>query len=420
MTETALHPLAGVVARVHGDLDDGFELGLLTLGPAETGAALVDLERAAHRLAALQSKLLAHAAAARVEDETGAASTAVWFATATRTTRAEAHRRVRTAVATQEQYDALAAAGASGAVSPVQVEVVVRALDDLGDDLDVDVRTEAERTLVGFARQHDAKALRVLGRRILDVVAPAVGEAREAELLAREEREAAAKVRLTMREDGHGCVHGKFTMPEMHGAMFAKMLDAIASPRRDHLREEEGGAEDAEPAAARPAWERRGQAFVELIERMRDADLPDAAGAGATVVVTMQVDTLTGGLAAASLDTGHRISPGEARRLACGADLVPAVLGTKSEVLDLGRAARFHTKPQRIAMLLRDQGCTAEGCDAPPHWCEAHHDDPWSRGGRTSVERGRLLCWRHHRVAHDPTYLTETLGTGKLRFTRRN
>ncbi|MFW6774926.1 DUF222 domain-containing protein [Nocardioides sp. CPCC 205120] len=416
MTETALHPIAGVAARLHGDLDDGFDLGLLTLGPTETGAALVELERAANRLAALQSRLLAHATEVRVEDETGAASTAVWFANATQVTRAEAHRRVRVAVATHERYDALAAACSSGAVSPGQAEVIVRALDDLGHGIDAGVRDDAERALVGFAADHDAKDLRVLGRRILDIVAPAIGEAREAELLAKEEREAAARIRLTMREDGNGCVHGRFTVPEMHGAMFAKMVDAIASPRRDHLRDE--AADDA--AGPRPLWERRGQAFVELIERMRDADLPDAAGAGATVVVTMQLDTLTGGLAAASLDTGHRISPGEARRLACGADLVPAVLGTKSEVLDLGRAARFHNKPQRIALALRDGGCTTEGCDAPPHRCEAHHDDAWSRGGRTSVERGRLLCWRHHRVAHDPTYLTERLGTGKLRFTRRN
>ncbi|MFW6772988.1 DUF222 domain-containing protein [Nocardioides sp. CPCC 205120] len=428
MTETALHPLAGVVARLHDDLDEGFDLGLLTLGPTETGGALVELERAANRLAALQSRLLAHATDVQVEDETGAPSTAVWFANATHVTRAEAHRRVRVAVATDERYDALVAACSSGAVSPGQAEAIVGALDDLGGDVAGRVRDEAEETLVGFAADHDAKDLRVLGRRILDIVAPAIGEAREAELLAKEEREAAARIRLTMREDGHGCVHGKFTVPEMHGAMFAKMIDAIASPRRDHLRANNDAADAVAPETAdtpvggdaRPLWEERGQAFVELIERMRDADLPDAAGAGATVVVTMQLDTLTGGLAAASLDTGHRLSPGEARRLACGADLVPAVLGTKSEVLDLGRSARFHNKPQRIALILRDGGCTAEGCDAPPQRCEAHHDDPWARGGKTSVARGRLLCWHHHRVAHDPTYLTETLGTGKLRFTRRN
>ncbi|MFW6774303.1 DUF222 domain-containing protein [Nocardioides sp. CPCC 205120] len=423
MTETALHPITGVAARLHEDLDDGFDLGLLALGPTETGAALVELERAANRLAALQSRLLAHATEVRVEDETGAPSTAVWLANATHVTRAEAHRRVRVAIATDERYDALAAACSSGEVSPGQAEVAARALDDLDDgptgSVDPGVLADAERALVGFAADHDAKDLRVLGRRILDIVAPAVGEAREAGLLAKEEREAAAKVRLTMREDGQGCVHGRFTVPEMHGAMFAKMLDAIASPRRNHLRVDPA-ADAADFADVRPVWERRGLAFVELIERMRDADLPDAAGAGATVVVTMQVDTLTGGLAAASLDTGHRISPGEARRLACSADLAPAVLGTKSELLDLGRSARFHNKPQRIALILRDKGCTAEGCDAPPHRCEAHHDDPWSRGGKTSVARGRLLCWRHHRVAHDPTYLTERLGTGKLRFTRRN
>ncbi|MDF9716089.1 DUF222 domain-containing protein [Nocardioides sp. ChNu-153] len=416
MTATALHPLTEVLARLDDVVGEGFEVGLLSASPSETGAALVELERAANRLAALRARVLAHAAAVRVEDENGAPSTAVWLANATRVTRADAHRRVRAAVAAEERYDALAVAAARGAVAPDQAEVIVRALDDLADDVSGDLLREAERTLVGLAGDHDAKELRVLGRRILDVVAPAVGEAREAALLATEERAAAAKVSLTMREDGQGCVHGRFVLPELHGAMLAKILDAIASPRRDHLRDGDGVADGDEQ---RPSWLRRGEAFAELVERMRDADLPDAAGAGATVVVTMPLDTLTGGLAAASLDTGHRISPGEARRLACGADLVPAVLGTASEVLDLGRAARLHNRAQRIALVVRDRGCTAEGCDAPPQRCEAHHETPWSRGGRTSVDEGRLLCHRHHRVAHDPAYLTERLGTGKLRFTRR-
>ena len=52
-------------------------------------------------------------------------------------------------------------------------------------------------------------------------------------------------------------------------------------------------------------------------------------GVSATVVVTMTVDTLMGGLKAAQLDTGHRISPGLARRLACRAGIIPAVLGAE-------------------------------------------------------------------------------------------
>ena len=118
----------------------------------------------------------------------------------------------------------------------------------------------------------------------------------------------------------------------------------------------------------------------------------------------MTLEPLLGGLAAASLDTGGHLSPGEARRLACRAGIIPAVLDGASQVLDLGRERRFHTEPQRIALAHRDRGCTAEGCDAPPGLCHAHHDQPWSRGGTTDTTTGRLLCPRHHTLAHDPRY----------------
>ncbi len=133
----------------------------------------------------------------------------------------------------------------------------------------------------------------------------------------------------------------------------------------------------------------------------------------------MDLATLLGGLKAASLDTGERISADQARRLACEAGIIPAVLGGASQVLDLGRKRRFHTTSQRIALALEQGGCTAQGCDWPPGMCHAHHDTPWSRGGPTSVRQGRLLCPRHHARAHDPTYEMTKLPGGKVAFTRR-
>jgi hypothetical protein len=135
-------------------------------------------------------------------------------------------------------------------------------------------------------------------------------------------------------------------------------------------------------------------------------------------------DKLLSGLGAAQLDTGEAVSAGLARRLLCEAGAVPAVyrqvLGGPSAVLDVGRKARFHTEPQRIAMALRDGGCTAEGCDRPPGWTEAHHDTmSWSSGGGTSVDNGRLLCRFHHTRAHSPAYETTRLVNGKVRFHRR-
>ncbi len=133
----------------------------------------------------------------------------------------------------------------------------------------------------------------------------------------------------------------------------------------------------------------------------------------------MDYETLLGRLKAAQLDTGHRISPGLARKLACEAGIIPAVLGSKSQVLDLGRSTRFHTNAQRIALTIEQGGCTAEGCDAPPAMTHAHHDQPWSAGGDTSIKNGRLLCPRHHTRAHDTNYTMTKLPEGKVRFHRR-
>ena len=73
----------------------------------------------------------------------------------------------------------------------------------------------------------------------------------------------------------------------------------------------------------------------------------------------------------------------------------------------------------RIAMAVRDRGGTATGCEMPPAMCHAHHDIPWSRGGSTDVDHGRLLCGHHHRRIHDPRYQSRCEANGKVSFHRR-
>ncbi len=299
-----------------------------------------------------------------------------------------------------------------GEVSLEQARVIVLALDALPADLDPETVVLAEETLVAHAADHDPRGLRVLGRRVLEVIDPAAGEAEEARQLEAEERAANQACRFTMSEDGHGKTHGRFTLPTAQGQMLRKQLHAIAAPQHQT-------ATHGHQPERRASAERMGHAFAEWVETYPTDRLPTAGGLNATVVVTIPVQTLTGGLAAGQLDTGGHISPGQARRIACGAGIIPAVLGTDSVVLDLGRRTRFHTAAQRTAIALRDGGCTAEGCDTPPSRCHTHHDQPWSHGGTTTVTTGRLLCPRHHHHIHDPTYQTTRLPTGKLRFHRR-
>ncbi len=133
----------------------------------------------------------------------------------------------------------------------------------------------------------------------------------------------------------------------------------------------------------------------------------------------MDYDTMMSGLGVATTNTGGRISASEARRLMCTSHVIPAVLGGKSEPLDLGRGERLYKMGQRRAMDLRDQHCRAEGCDIPAAWCEAHHLIPWLKGGKTDLADGILLCSHHHHRAHDDRYLHDRLPNGDLRFHRR-
>lgn len=103
-----------------------------------------------------------------------------------------------------------------------------------------------------------------------------------------------------------------------------------------------------------------------------------------------------GGLTA----TGQVLAPSAVRKLACEAGIIPALLGTDSEPLELGRAARYFTPGQKRALWLRDGGCTYPGCTMPAHWSDAHHLDYWSLGGSTDIDRAALLCERHHTKVH--------------------
>jgi hypothetical protein len=409
------HPIAVAAAQIEDILKTVRDAPAWSMNPEETRETLVRATRLTARVAELEARLADHARSIEVENQSGASSTATWWAHATKLTRAGAHRKTRLAAALASRvHEPVRVALADGVLLVDQAEVIIAAIDALPVDLvDDALRAEAQATLIGYAGVHDAKALRILGKRILEVVAPEVGEAWEAKKLADEEAEAEKSAVFRMHDDGHGKAHGRFTVPSQIGEMLRKALYAYAAPK--HRAAVDGQA----PEPGRPSPQRMGQAFCEYIAGYPTDHLPHAGGVNATVVVTMDLDTLLGGLKAAQLDTGLRISPGLARRLACEAGIIPAVLGSKSRVLDLGRKTRFHTTAQRIALALEHGGCAAVGCDAPPAMTHAHHEQSWATGGTTSVTNGRLLCGYHHARAHDPTYTMTKHPEGKVSFHRR-
>ena len=403
------HPVTRVLDGVRGQLDSVAGTPVWSMDATETIAAIAEVQAAEAQLVELKARLLAHADRTELAAATGATSTANWHAHTTRTTRVQAHRAMRLAEGL-EGHDLTRTALATGAIHVEQAEAILRALTDLPDDLDPKDVDKAERHLLDQAATFDAKALKHLGRHILEVTSPDAADAHQAALLEKEERDAAAATRLTIWDDGHGKVHGKFTLDSLTGATLKKHLFALAAPRHR--------ASQGPLGERRPTQQRLGQAFTELIQRYPVKKLPKAGGLNATVVVLMDLDTLMGGLKAAHLDTGESISPGQARRLACEAGIIPAVLGGKSQVLDLGRKKRFYTEAQRIAKTIEAGGCEAEGCDEPPGRTHMHHPERWADGGETNRD-AIMLCPPHHSRAHDQRYNMTKLPTGKYSFHRR-
>jgi hypothetical protein len=100
------------------------------------------------------------------------------------------------------------------------------------------------------------------------------------------------------------------------------------------------------------------------------------------------------------LADGQPITPGQARRIACDAAVIPIVLGGDSEPLDIARATRVVPAGLRRALQARDGGCRFPGCDRPAPWCDAHHLIHWADGGPTSLDNLILTCRHHHTLLH--------------------
>ena len=406
-----MHPIIECAADLRAALKDVASVEPMFMTMGDKQAALVALTEVRSRLDAVTARLLA--ASDDVGEAHGLRDAAAWLAVQTRTTRREARRDLALGKAF-EQHPDVAAALTSGKLRTEQARVIAEAVDALGAHVDHETRERAETTMLGLATQHDARDLKQIGKRILDVVAPEVGESHEAAALAAEEARADATVELTLADDGEGRCHGRFIVPSHVGAMLKRHLLALANPAR-HT--------DAELRDASGDWKplrrRLGEAFVEYVERYPVEATPQTAGVNATVVVTMTLEQLLADHATALLDDGSRMTAGQARRLACEAGIIPAVLGTKSQPLDLGRAARLFTKAQRTALGLRDGGCSARGCGTSASGCHAHHDEPWSRRGLTDLANGRLLCPRHHRLAHDSRYAMTVHADNTVTFVLR-
>ena len=431
------HPVLTCVSEAHALLDDVAAVDPSYMRTAEKETALRSMTQLAARLDGLRLRLMAVAGDVAADD--GARDVAAWLGAYVQTDRGVARRELRLAHALDVRWGQVREALDRGDLSLAQAEVIVQALEALPGDVGLEVRADAERRLVEQAADFGPRELRILGRRVLDLVAPEVAEEHERRLLEAEERRAQQRVRLSSRRLGDGSTAISSVLPDPVADRLLAYLHAYTSPRRHGagvfgeqaaaddagaVTAAEGTGHDGEGDPAGP-WDhlpypvQLGHALCALLEHLDPSRLPIHGGDATTVVVTMDLETLRTGLGTATLADGAPVSASEARRMACTAGIIPAVLGGKSQPLDLGRSRRLFTSAQRLALSLRDRHCRAVGCDIPARWCEAHHRRPWSEGGRTDLADGELLCIHHHHRIHDPAYHHDRLPDGSLRFHRR-
>jgi len=403
------HPITAAVDTIDAALAQAADVDPLYLPPRERSSLLTRVAGEIDRLVELKLRLMA--CSDDVAEEHGARSTGMWLASETDRWPAAGRRDDKQAAALAG-HDSVRRAVVDGRASLDQALVVVAAVEAIPSDLGPDLIAKAEAHLLRECAHHGPMQLRRLGEAILEVVAPEAAEEAEERRLLDLEAHASDETRLSVTDRGDGITRIAATIPTTTAAMFRTQLQAFTSPRRM------AAGFDEASGARLPFARQQGEAFCALIET-RSANLPDHGGTAVSVVATVDHDRLRAGVGSAQLTTGEKLSAGETRRLACQMGVIPAVLDSGSQVLDLGRRKRLFTRSQRKALAIRDRGCRAHGCDVPAAWTEAHHRKPWSAGGKTDLKDGVLLCSRHHHLIHDHRYEHHWQPDGDITFHRR-
>ncbi|WP_285650103.1 HNH endonuclease signature motif containing protein [Actinomycetospora sp. NBRC 106375] len=381
-----------------------------------------------------------------------------------RVTRAEATRLVaethdltaRTSLLGQPlppRYPATAAGAAAGDITPAQVGIIRRTMRRLErvDTLTPDVIAAAEAYLAAHAARLgpgglDRAAAELLARLDPDGTAPDDLEDHRDEL------------RLTHRRDGTLLLRGAIHDPT-DAALLQSGFDAGSAPAGPHddrpLERRQAAAlkefvadalspsgllaepdqptrdsgdgdtgdtdtEDTDDADAEHDAEPEAESDLDaLIPEPRRPESSESAGtAGSTgspsgpkrrrpvsaarALLTLTIDHqwLRDAIGHGTLDDDTPVHIRTLRRLACDAEILPAILGTRSEPLDVGRLQRSVTDALRRALNIRDRGCAFPDCTRGPRRCHAHHIDHWEDGGPTEIHNLVLLCLYHHQLIH--------------------
>ena len=322
------------------------------------------------------------------------------------------------------KYPAVEAALSAGEVGAAGAAVIVEFLERARIGRDRDVVADVEERLIERAAGLSLDDVRRLVKRAEILLEQDKLEARE------EERRASRSLTFFERD---GMLHLSLVTDVESGAPIRTAIDgyvtaqfqarkdaeaaAVAARRADGTDGHAGAdgtreAGTAYPAAFTSADGSAVDADRRTVAMMRADALTLFCGhvigcetsvpvAGATVIVRVDLDDLETGTGHGTIDgTDQPVSVTAIRRMAAAGGVIPCVLGSDGEILDLGRERRLFTKAQKLALIERDGGCAR--CGLPPHMTKVHHINWWKRDtGPTDLSNGVLLCESCHHRIHD-------------------
>jgi hypothetical protein len=314
----------------------------------------------------------------------GAQKSASWVTLKRRCPRRDARRRLRLGTNLRHMPH-VADAWAAGAIDPAHVEVLVRARRPAV----VELFARDEQLLVGFATSLSFCDFEKAIAYWCQCAAPDDAEA--AAQHQRDQRE------VQLSQSYEGMWFGKTTLDPISGEIVANELRRLEQHLFDddwkHAKETLGRTPTVDELA-RTAPQRRADALVEMATRSRTAPA-DGRRPAPLVTVLVGYETVHGRIC--ELASGTVVTPGSLLPLLDQAYVERVVFDPAGRVLDVGRHQRLFTGPTRRAIEVRDRRCTDPLCDKPADQCEADHIIPFSQGGETTVENGRLRCGFHNR-----------------------
>jgi hypothetical protein len=332
-------------------------------------------------------------------------------------------------VPTPVWHESLGAALLDGSLSGAQHDAIRRGLGEpavtgVSSDLPAvdpaavhEVWMLAADGLIAEAAKVPVEELAKRARVVRDLLDPTGAEAR----FARRYEDRAYR----MWTDGDGQHHARIVFDDEMALWVRAVLDAALRPRRGGPRFV--NSDDREAAKKLQGDPRTNDqlaydVFMDVVRAGTLASAADVFGVrqpGVRIVVVNDIagprDAFGRLLAIGHAEDGGDPLPGSViDRAVCATGTVTLTMDRHGNPLDVGREHRLYTSKQTLALAARDGGCRWPGCTRPASYCEAHHCDHWTNGGRTDIDRGILLCRHHHMTLHNHGWRITRDGRGEF------